>query len=88
MMRKWAGTLAQATARRVAERLCQVMDDEPIRIGSGEELRVTVSIGVAVAGTAGEGSFGVEGLVEQADIELLESKSAGPNQVTFLLSAA
>lgn len=77
-----------ATARRVAERLCQVMDDEPIRIGSGEELRVTVSIGVAVAGTAGEGSFGVEGLVEQADIALLESKGAGRNQVTFRLSAA
>jgi two-component system cell cycle response regulator len=76
------------TARRVAERLCQVMDDEPIRIGSGEELRVTVSIGVAVAGTAGEGSFGVEGLVEQADIALLESKGAGRNQVTFRLSAA
>ncbi|WP_128514190.1 diguanylate cyclase [Tabrizicola thermarum] len=77
-----------ATARRVAERLCRVMDDEPIRLGSGEELRVTVSIGVAVAGTAGKDSFGVDGLVEQADIALLESKGAGRNQVTFRLSAA
>lgn len=77
-----------ATARRVAERLCQMMDDQPIRLASGEELRVTVSIGVAVAGTAGEDSFGVEGLVEQADIALLESKGAGRNQVTFRLSAA
>lgn len=75
-------------ARLVAERLCQMMDDEPIRLASGEELRVTVSIGVAVAGTAGEESFGVEGLVEQADIALLESKGAGRNQVTFRLSAA
>ena len=77
-----------ATARRVAERLCQMMDDQPIRLASGEQLRVTVSIGVAVAGTAGEDSFGVEGLVEQADIALLESKGAGRNQVTFRLSAA
>jgi two-component system cell cycle response regulator len=77
-----------AKARLVAERLCQMMDDEPIRLASGEELRVTVSIGVAVAGTAGEESFGVEGLVEQADIALLESKGAGRNQVTFRLSAA
>jgi two-component system cell cycle response regulator len=77
-----------ATARRVAERLCQVMDDRPIRLASGEELRVTVSIGVAVAGTSGEDSFGVEGLVEQADLALLESKGAGRNQVTYRLSAA
>ena len=77
-----------AMARRVAERLCQVMDDQPVRLASGEELHVTVSIGVAVAGTGGEDSFGVEGLVEQADIALMESKGAGRNQVTFRLSAA
>jgi two-component system, cell cycle response regulator len=77
-----------ATARRVAERLCQAMEDEPIRLASGEELRVTVSIGVAVAGAGGETSYAVEGLVEQADLALLESKGAGRNQVTFRLTAA
>ena len=70
----------------MAERLCEVMDDQPIRLMSGEELRVTVSIGVAVAGT--DGSFAVEGLVEQADLALLESKGAGRNQVTYRVSAA
>ncbi len=75
-------------ARRVAERLCQVMDDQPIRLHSGEELRVTVSIGVAVAGMAGEDSYAIEGLVEQADLALLESKGAGRNQVTYRRSAA
>ncbi|MCU0903201.1 MAG: diguanylate cyclase [Tabrizicola sp.] len=75
-------------ARRVAERLCQVMEDEPIRLASGEELCVTVSIGVAVAGASGEDSFAVENLVEQADLALLESKGAGRNQVTYRLSAA
>lgn len=75
-----------AVARRVAERLCEVMDDQPIRLMSGEDLRVTVSIGVAVAGL--DGSFAVEGLVEQADLALLESKGAGRNQVTYRVSAA
>lgn len=77
-----------AVARRVAERLCEVMDDQPIRLHSGEELRVTVSIGVAVAGTAGEESYAIEGLVEQADLALLESKGAGRNQVTYRMAAA
>jgi two-component system cell cycle response regulator len=75
-------------ARRVAERLCQVMDDQPIRLHSGEELRVTVSIGVAVAGASGEDSYAIEGLVEQADLALLESKGAGRNQVTYRMAAA
>lgn len=75
-----------AVARRVAERLCEVMDDQPIRLMSGDDLRVTVSIGVAVAGL--DGSFAVEGLVEQADLALLESKGAGRNQVTYRVSAA
>lgn len=75
-------------ARRVAERVCQAMDDEPILLQSGEELRVTVSIGVAVAGAAGDDSYAIEGLVEQADLALLESKGAGRNQVTYRLAAA
>lgn len=74
------------TARSVAERLCEVIEDQPFRLASGEELRVTVSIGVAVAG--GEASYAIEGLVEQADLALLESKGAGRNQVTFRMNAA
>jgi two-component system cell cycle response regulator len=76
------------TAQRVAERLCRVMEDQPIRLASGEELQVTVSIGVAVAGASGDASYAVDGLVEQADLALLESKGAGRNQVTYRLSAA
>lgn len=75
------------STRQVAERLCQVMEDQPIRLASGEDLHVTVSIGVAVAGAAGEASFAIEGLVEQADLALLESKGAGRNQVTYRMSA-
>ena len=75
-------------ARRVAERLCQVMDQDPIHLPSGEALHVTVSIGVAVAGPGAEPSFAIERLVEQADLALLESKGAGRNQVTFRMNAA
>ena len=74
------------SARRVAERLCQVIDEDPIRLASGEELHVTISIGVAVAGAGGNPA--IEGLVEQADLALLESKGAGRNQVTFRMNAA
>jgi two-component system cell cycle response regulator len=77
-----------ANARRVAERLCQAMDEDPIRLASGEVLHVTVSIGVAVAGTGGEAGFAIERLVEQADLALLDSKGAGRNQVTFRMNAA
>ena len=77
-----------ANARRVAERLCQAMDEDPIRLASGEALHVTVSIGVAVAGTGGEAGFAIERLVEQADLALLEAKGAGRNQVTFRMNAA
>ena len=77
-----------AVARRVAERLCQAMEDQPIHLLSGEDLHITVSIGVAVAGEAGEPSFAIEGLVEQADLALLESKGAGRNQVTYRRTAA
>lgn len=76
------------TARRVAERLCQAMENQPIRLQSGEELVITVSIGVAVAGAEGEASFAIERLVEQADLALLESKGAGRNQVTYRMNAA
>jgi two-component system, cell cycle response regulator len=73
-------------ARRVAERLCAAMEDQPVQLASGEELRITVSIGVAVAGL--DSSFAVDDLVEQADLALLESKGAGRNQVTYRVSAA
>ena len=77
-----------AVARGVAERLCQVMQDLPIRLQSGENLCVTVSIGVAVAGADGADTCAVDLLVEQADLALLESKGAGRNQVTYRMTAA
>jgi two-component system cell cycle response regulator len=73
-----------AEARRVAERLCQAVEERPIRLPSGAGLTVTVSIGVAVS----DGAATVDAVVEQADLALLDSKVSGRNQVTFRLSAA
>lgn len=75
-------------ARRVAERLCLAIEEMPIRLASGQPLKVTVSIGVAVSAPCGERSRRVESLVEEADLALLDSKSSGRNRVTFRRSAA
>lgn len=76
-------------ARLVAERLCEAIDERPIRLATGQALKVTVSIGVAVSALeGGGGALSVDRLVEQADLALLESKGAGRNQVTYRQSAA
>ena len=75
-------------ARQVAERICEAIEEVPIRLSSGQALTVTVSIGVAVSDTEGTPSEAVAALVEQADLALLDSKNAGRNQVTFRQSAA
>ncbi|MCX7286658.1 MAG: diguanylate cyclase [Rhodobacterales bacterium] len=77
-----------ADARRVAERLCQAVEERPVRLNSGLALSVTVSIGVAVAGGDSCQPISVDQVVEAADLALLDSKGSGRNQVTFRLSAA
>lgn len=77
-----------ADARRVAERLCEAVEERPVRLNSGLGLSVTVSIGVAVsAGISGQPAS-IDHVVEEADLALLDSKGSGRNQVTFRLSAA
>jgi len=46
-----------------------------------------VSIGVAMASGQRGRNVAVEGLVEQADLALLESKGAGRNTITYRSSA-
>lgn len=79
---------SMAEARAVAERLCAAVEERAIRLASGTELTVTVSIGVAVSGKAGGRAVSADAVVEQADLALLESKGSGRNQVTYRLSAA
>jgi two-component system cell cycle response regulator len=63
----------------VAERLCEKMASEPVRVtGSKDKIRVTLSIGVAVSEGQNETA---ENLLKRADEALYEAKRAGRNQV-------
>ncbi|MCB6178351.1 diguanylate cyclase [Rhodobacter sp. Har01] len=77
-----------ADAERVAERLRQVVGDDPVLLPTGERLRVTVSIGVALGHSGAEAAEDVSGMVDRADRALLASKTAGRNLVTFSRTAA
>lgn len=74
-------------ARRVAERLCEAIEERPVWLASQQQLTVTVSIGVAVSDPGACQPVAAEQVVEQADLALLDSKGAGRNQVTYRLSA-
>jgi two-component system cell cycle response regulator len=70
-------------AQAVADRLCQVIAERPITLMSGQPLRVTASIGVALGQPGTDGVLQVEPLIDRADQALLQSKSDGRNKVTF-----
>jgi two-component system cell cycle response regulator len=79
--------LAQACA--IAERLCEVVQAEPVALPAGGALRITASIGVAVAEIAPSGpAVPFQLLLDRADRALLAAKSSGRNQVTVARSAA
>lgn len=73
-------------ARRVAERLREAVRERAFTLPSGEVLRVTASIGLALA--EGGAAEAVEAVVERADRALMTAKTAGRNRVTLGLSAA
>ncbi|WP_045387505.1 diguanylate cyclase [Falsirhodobacter sp. alg1] len=69
-----------AAALDIAERLCREVAGTPVTIPSGEDLCVTISIGLATRGRMG--TEPVMDTVDRADHALLQSKAAGRNQVT------
>ena len=75
-------------AQRVADRLCAVIAETPIRLPSGQTLQITASIGVALGTSRDDQPEDVPALIDRADQALLHSKAAGRNQVTFSQSAA
>jgi two-component system cell cycle response regulator len=81
---------ALSESRIVAERLCQVIENTLVHLRTGEELNVTVSIGLALSHEAK--GFAAAPLVseifDRADRALLAAKGAGRNQVTISRSAA
>lgn len=67
-----------AEAQAVAERLCRVVEEQPVPLPTGGTASVTLSIGLAIGG----GARPVGEVLDQADQALLLAKAAGRNQVT------
>ena len=70
------------TARVVAERLRQAVNEEDIALGRGRSVRISVSVGVAVSHS---GAGDCQSVYERADRALYASKTGGRNLVTFSL---
>jgi diguanylate cyclase (GGDEF)-like protein len=78
-----------ASARQLAERICSGIRQEPIAIGAGEEIRLTVSIGVASLpkGVALDLDAGAQQLLDAADGAVYRAKGAGRDRVVEAIAA-
>jgi two-component system cell cycle response regulator len=89
MVGRWGGEeflvvlpcTATEGAAELAERLRQVVADEPYRLGDGDVIPVTISLGCAASLTDDAGA-----LVRSADAALYEAKEAGRNRVVVAAS--
>ncbi|MGH6660755.1 MAG: diguanylate cyclase, partial [Rhodospirillales bacterium] len=68
-----------AVALTVAERLCEMMADEPVRISDSQD-KVAVTLSIGVAESRDPGDVG-ERLLKRADEALYEAKKSGRNRV-------
>lgn len=75
-------------ARQLAERLCRLVGAEPVTLPNGAEVRVTLSIGLAIGDPSGQDGVETMALLDRADHALLASKAEGRNQVTVDRPAA
>lgn len=69
----------------IAERLRAVTSARPVCLNEGQDIRVTLSIGLALGGSAG---WEADDLLARADRALLSAKAGGRNQVRLDRSAA
>ena len=65
-------------ARRIAERIRRQVAGAPFPVTAGEELAITISIGVAATGGLDDTP---ESLIKRADTALYEAKTTGRNRV-------
>lgn len=78
-----------AESQGIAQRLCNVVKETPVRLSDEVALRVTVSIGLAMSHEIpAPGAVAVDEIFLRADHALLASKGAGRNKVTLARTAA
>ncbi len=75
-------------ARATAERLCALVQEQPILLPGGLSLSVTVSIGLAISDFSVEHTEEITQIVDRADRALMVAKAGGRNQVILGASAA
>ncbi len=76
------------TARMAAERLCRAIEVDPVVLPDGREVRVTISVGLALGNDRPDGGpEAARSVVERADVALFAAKTEGRNQVTISASA-
>ena len=77
------------TARIAAERLCRAIEASPVVLPDGREVRVTISVGLALGNDRPDGGPELARTVlDRADMALIAAKAEGRNQVTISASAA
>lgn len=74
-------------ACRAADRLCHAIEERNIIVGLAANLKVTVSIGLAVSDVAQTGED-IKAIIDRADRALLRAKSEGRNKVEISRNAA
>lgn len=78
-----------AQARSAADRLRRLVNDCPFDLGQGQPpLRLTISVGVAIATKSDGNKSQLEKMYDQADAALYAAKTSGRNKVAMSLSAA
>ncbi len=77
-----------AEAQMAAERLCALFDHSPVTEVAGGPVRVTLSIGVAMARDRVLMPHDVDAMIALADQALYTAKAAGRNTVTMARTAA
>ncbi len=70
-----------------ADRLCRVVEEQPVQVNPVCSLHVTVSIGLAIS-SCDDRPEDVTNVINRADLALLKAKSEGRNKVTISKSAA
>jgi two-component system, cell cycle response regulator len=76
-------------ARIAAERLCRAVQADPVVLPDGQDVLVTISVGLALGNDDPQsGTETVRQVIERADEALFAAKTEGRNQVTISATAA